>query len=162
MLLIYIFAGRIFGMAILLTVRFLKLKSQARQKSLEFMNFQSTDKDRWNEIIEQLTKKKNCDLISNFIDKNVSLYLLEKENTAMVIHSLNNTQTRISTPKRYCQLERKFLNKKIVCDYNLDKASIYYHFEKPYDNFILLMEYKNIDNAFSVSSQKQSPLLINS
>lgn len=147
MILLYIFAGRILGMVILLTFRFLDLKNKAKQKSRDFLEFQFTN----DEAIRQITEKKDYNPIARFIDIGTRIYLFEKENTNIRIHSLNHTQERISTQKQYCQLERKFQNKKIFCECNIDKALIYYHFEKPYDKYILLLEHKYSGNIFKLT-----------
>ena len=160
MLLIFIifiiFAGRIFGMSLLLAVRFFELKNKAKQKSLEFRDFQLSNNEKWNETIRQIAEKKDYLPIARFIERNTSIYLLEKENENVRIHSLNNCQKRIATSKKYCQLERKFQNKKIICQCNLDKALIYYRFEAPYNNYILLMEYAYAGNAFKLNNKNST------
>jgi Na+-transporting NADH:ubiquinone oxidoreductase subunit NqrC len=142
-----LFAVRIAGAVILLSSRSIETKKKAKQKSLDFLNFQLTDQ----QIIKQIIEHKNYLPIARFIDLNTHVYLLEKEDTNVRIHPLNTSKVRINTPKRYCQLEKKFQDKKVICENNVDKALIYYHFEQPYENYILLLEDKCTENIFKLT-----------
>jgi hypothetical protein len=153
MFLIYIFAGRIFGMTLLLAVRYFELKNKAKQKSMEFHHFQQSNHNEWDDTIRQIAEMKDYNPIAQFIDRNTSIYLLEKNDARINIHALNNNQKRICTHKKYCQLEQQFQNRKIVSQYNMDKALIYYRLEQPYSNYILLLEYAYTGNVFKTKNK---------
>jgi L-lactate permease len=122
----------------LLMLTFFNNKSNARKVYLEFKKQISKDEQRWNMITRQIVLDKKFQLFEELTPFGVDVFLIKKENEEITVCPLtNNGQKKCMSLMSYENLLGELKENRLAYTYSIDTYSIYYQFDKPYEDSIL-------------------------
>ena len=122
----------------LLLLSFQNNKSNAKKVYLELKKQISKDEQRWGMITQQIVFDKKFQLLEELISLGLDAFLITKENVMITVYPLNSAcQEKNMALMQYENLLDKLQEKRLLYTYSIDTYSVYFLFDKPYENSIL-------------------------
>lgn len=111
-------------------------KQNAKSLSGKLNTFFSNTHNNANAIIPIIIKENNFGIFEGFISKKVDIFLIESNDGKIKVYT-SNKQQKIISLKQFHKIIEKANSERLVSKYDLDSVSVYYYFEKPYNNYVL-------------------------
>jgi ABC-type xylose transport system substrate-binding protein len=88
-----------------------------------------------------MIKNKNWMLFSDTINAKTDVFLIVNNDSDIKIYALKAEQQKCISINAYSNLIKNFKRKQIFYTFNMEAASVYYHFDKPNEHCILWFYY---------------------
>jgi DNA-directed RNA polymerase beta' subunit len=88
-------------------------------------------------IVNEIVQCHSTQTLESILGKGIDIYLIEKKESEIKIYALNNEKVKNISDFQYNGILKKFEKQDMFYTFNIDIGSIYYRFNRPYENHIL-------------------------